>query len=108
MGCELREYSWPDYWYVGREERLFDSSIKVSKTSSRLRLVHKHVDLLTRLSSASTAWRHCMQDDEIDQMHNMFARIGKEEYPVEDISAEDWLRSQVRCSCPRAADVTQL
>ena len=31
MGCELREYSWPDYWYVGSEDRLFDSSIKVSE-----------------------------------------------------------------------------
>ena len=29
-------------------------------------------------------------------MHNLFARIGKEEYPMEDMSAEDWLRSQVR------------
>ncbi len=33
MGCELREYSWPDYWYVGREDRLFDSSIKVSEAA---------------------------------------------------------------------------
>ena len=40
----------------------------------------------------------CAQDEEIDQMHNMFARIGKEEYPVEDISAEDWLRLQARRS----------
>lgn len=36
-------------------------------------------------------------------MHNMFARIGKEEYPVEDISAEDWLRSQARRLRQRAA-----
>ena len=36
-------------------------------------------------------------------MHNMFARIGKEEYPVEDMSAEDWLRSQARISRQRAA-----
>ncbi len=37
-----------------------------------------------------------VQDEEIDRMHNLFARIGKEEYPMEDMSAEDWLRSQVQ------------
>ena len=29
MGCQLREFSWPDYWYVGREGRLFDSNTEV-------------------------------------------------------------------------------
>ena len=33
MGCELREYSWPDYWYVGRENKLFDSNIKVREAT---------------------------------------------------------------------------
>ena len=22
MGCQLREYDWPDYWYIGAERRM--------------------------------------------------------------------------------------
>ena len=47
MGCELREYSWPDYWYVGSEDRLFDSNIKVSEACN-----------LQRLCACTTALQH--------------------------------------------------
>lgn len=29
MGCELREYPWPDYWYFGKERRMMGSAEKV-------------------------------------------------------------------------------
>lgn len=45
MGCELREYSWPDYWYVGSEDRLFDSNIKVSEAVN-LRTVVRNFNAL--------------------------------------------------------------
>lgn len=39
-------------------------------------------------------------DEDIDKMHGLFARIFTEEYPVEDVSAADWLAQQVR-ACTR-------
>ena len=29
MGCQLREYAWPDHWYFGRDRRLVDSRYEV-------------------------------------------------------------------------------
>lgn len=30
MGCTLREYAWPDYWYFGKERRMMGSAEKAS------------------------------------------------------------------------------
>ena len=29
MGCKLREYDWPDYWYIGSERRMLVPGEKV-------------------------------------------------------------------------------
>ncbi len=29
MGCKLREYDWPDYWYIGSERRMLAPGEKV-------------------------------------------------------------------------------
>lgn len=35
-----------------------------------------------------------MQDANLKRTHNLFAEVGQESYPAEDLSAEDWLHSK--------------
>lgn len=36
MGCTLREYAWPDYWYFGKEHRMMGSAEKASAIDTSL------------------------------------------------------------------------
>ena len=87
---------------IGSSTAASRSATTADRISSTIDCVAPRADEIK--GEATRTWSHA-QDDEIDQMHTMFARIGKEEYPVEDISAEDWLRSQARCSLLCAAEL---
>lgn len=103
MGMELREYSWPDRWYlekVGLQRDIVHIMAGLSLPSARLPhccpLLHVSRMAICRpmLCRRGACWRRTT-DEEIDKMHELFSRMFDEEYPPEDISAADWLKQQV-------------
>lgn len=115
MGIEMREFSWPDRWWIGKVSwhctlrRLRHSSPAWTQVAAKVFLTPDAVMLMPTAPRAQAAvW--CLQegrmleahdtDAEIDQMHELFSSIFDEDYPVEDLSAAEWLKQKV--SAPAA------
>lgn len=85
MGCEFREYAWPDRWYFRGERRLKPSSEEAS----------------CDFSVTSTMLSRCcfqghgvfLQDADVNAVMDKFESVGKQDFPAQDLSAEQWLRN---------------
>ena len=116
MGIDMREFSWPDRWWIGKVSwrctlrRLRHSSPAWTQAATK-DVLTPHADMLMPAKLRAQAAVGCLQegrmleahdtDAEIDQMHELFSSIFDEDYPVEDVSAAEWLKQKVRAPAAR-------